>query len=168
MSCFSLSGVSPGVAIDIVCAVVLAVSIVVGAVRGVSGQAARLAGFAAGLAAIGVVNAPIRDAFFGDASRSGSILALALAVVVGVIAAFAVRAAVSRFLRLVVSQPADAVIGGALSALVAGAVLSIVLSILCALPIEPLRKTILDESASGRIATEISAKLVGFSSDFAK
>lgn len=164
----AISSLSAGGAVDLVCAVVFAVSVLLGAVRGLSGQAARLAGFVAGLAAVSFSYAPLKQEFFAGSSRSEAVLALAGAVVAGVLAALLVRAAVSRFLRLVVSQPADAILGGVLCAAISAVLLSLALSALSLLPVGSLRDAILSDSVSGRIAAVVSGRTVGFPAGVSK
>lgn len=161
----ALQSISAGGWIDLISIVFLGISILLGAIRGISGQIARVCGFVSGLASISLLRGPIHASVFGSAPGSGIVLSLSLSIVAGVVIALIVRAAVARFLRLVVSQPCDAVIGAAVSAAVCAVLLSIVLSVVGRLPLGVLSEAATTGSYAGRTAAPVAARLFGFSQE---
>lgn len=163
IAAFSMPDLGAGDWIDLVCAVFLGISVLVGAVRGLSGQVARLLALAAGLSAAVALHPVVRTSFFSGSGRSEPVLALASAIVAGAVAGIAVRALVSRFIRLVVCQPGDSLIGAALSGALGVVFVCVAFSFVKMLPFEGLQKAAFGDSLSGRLAEPVAAKIVGMS-----
>lgn len=159
MTPIALPELSAGGWIDLVCAVAFGIALLVGAVRGLTGQAARLFALVSGFSAVGALHAETRNlAFFADSP----VLALAAAVVGGAVVAVAVRAFVARFLRLVVGQPADAILGAALTGLVCALAIGFAFSVAEMIPADLPGKAAVEESATGRIVRPLARKMAGF------
>lgn len=159
MTPISLPELSAGGWIDLLCAVAFGLALLVGAIRGLTGQAARLFALVAGFSAVGAIHSHVRTMEFFSGSP---VLALAAAVVGGAAGAVAVRAFVTRFLRLVVGQPADAILGAALTGLVCALAVGFAFSVIKLVPSESLRKAAFEDSAAGRIVRPIAEKMSGF------
>ena len=132
--------------------VFLGVSVVIGAVRGMAGEFARLLAFAAGLAVLSTSLGPVRAAAFPGDSTSQSVLAFAACVVIAALVGCAVRAAARRFLRLLVGQPADGLLGAVMRGASAVATLVALFAFAKLFPFPALQRTLFEESVSGRAA----------------
>lgn len=141
--------------IDAVAVTVIALSAVAGAVRGLGGELGRIAACIAGVAAGCFVHAPIRERVFSGGADSYAALAVAAAAVVAVLAGLLVKWAVGRFLRVLVGQPADSVLGAVFCCASSAAVMLAVFAVARIVPLEPVRKTVFEKSASGRFAAPI-------------
>ena len=159
MTPIALPELSAGGWIDLLSAVAFGLALLVGAIRGLTGQAARLFALVAGFSAIGAIHSHVRGmAFFAESP----VLAFAAAVVGGAAAAMAVHAFVARFLRLVVGQPADAILGAALTGLVCALAIGFAFSVVRLVPSDSLRKAAFEDSATGRLVRPLAEKMSGF------
>lgn len=138
--------------IDAAALAFIGVSVVIGAVRGMAGEFSRLLAFAAGLAVLSVSLGPIRSAAFPGDAASQSVLAFAASVVLASLAGCAVHAAARRFLRLLVGQPADGLLGAVMRGASAAATIVAVFAFIKLLPFPAVRRTVFKESVSGRAA----------------
>ena len=159
MTPISLPELSAGGWIDLASAVAFGLALLVGAIRGLTGQAARLFALVAGFSAIGAIHAHVRAMEFFAGSP---VLALAASVLGGAVGAIAVRAFVTRFLRLVVGQPADAILGAALTGLVCALAIGFAFSVVELVPSDSLRKAAFEDSATGRIVGPLAERMSGF------
>lgn len=164
MAAAAFSSMSAGGWIDLACAVVLGLSVLVGAVRGLTGQAARLFGFVAGLSCTAAVLPALRSSVFSGGGRSDAVLAFAAAVVAGAAAGLVVRALVARFLRLIVGQPGDAALGALLSGAVCILAMSFVFAFLWLVPLKGVRHAVFEESVAGGIVGPVAVRAAGIQS----
>ena len=145
--------------VDAVCAVVLVVAVVVGAVRGLTGELARLFAFVTALAVVALAYAPIRENLLPDDGEGSRIIAFAGAVLLAAVLGALVRWGARRFLRMLVGQPVDGVAGAVLAALSTSIVLLMVFSFARLLPIQPVQETLFEKSVAGRIALPLVDRL---------
>lgn len=145
---------------DAVCASILAVAVVVGAVRGLTGELSRLFAFATALAVVALAYAPIRENLLPDDGEGSRILAFAGAVLLAAAMGALVRWGARRFLRLLVGQPLDGVAGAVLAALSTSIVLLMAFSFARLLPIPAVQETLFEKSVSGRVALPLVDRLV--------
>ena len=146
--------------VDAVCAVVLVVAVVVGSVRGLTGELSRLFAFATALAVVALAYAPIKENLLPDDGEGSRILAFAGAVLLAAVMGALVRWGARRFLRMLVGQPVDGVAGAVLAALSTAIVLLMVFSFARLLPIPPVQETLFEKSVSGRVALPLVDRLV--------
>ena len=146
--------------VDAVCAVVLVVAVVVGSVRGLTGELSRLFALATALAVVSLAYAPIRENLLPDDGEGSRILAFAGAVLLAAVAGAVVRWGASRFLRMLVGQPADGIAGAVLAAFSTAIVLLMAFSFARLLPIPAVQETVFERSVAGRVALPIVDRLV--------
>ena len=146
--------------VDAVCAVVLVVAVVVGSVRGLTGELSRLFAFATALAVVALAYAPIRENLLPDDGEGSRILAFAGAVLLAAVMGALVRWGVRRFLRMLVGQPVDGIAGAVLAAISTAIVLLMAFSFARLLPIPPVQETLFEKSVSGRVALPLVDRLV--------
>jgi uncharacterized membrane protein required for colicin V production len=146
--------------VDAVCAVLLVVAVVVGSVRGLTGELSRLFALATALAVVSLAYAPIRENLLPDDGEGSRILAFAGAVLLAAVAGAVVRWGASRFLRMLVGQPADGIAGAVLAAFSTAIVLLMAFSFARLLPIPAVQETVFERSVAGRVALPIVDRLV--------
>ena len=146
--------------VDAVCAVVLVVAVVVGSVRGLTGELSRLFAFATALAVVALAYAPIRENLLPDDGEGSRILAFAGAVLLAAVMGALVRWGVRRFLKMLVGQPVDGIAGAVLAAISTSIVLLMAFSFARLLPIPAVRETVFEKSVSGRVALPLVDRLV--------
>lgn len=146
--------------VDAACAVVLVVAVVVGSVRGLTGELSRLFAFATALAVVALAYAPIREHFLPEDGEGARVLAFAAAVLLAAVMGALVRWGVRRFLRMLVGQPVDGIAGAVLAALSTSIVLLMAFSFARLLPIPAVRETLFEKSVSGRVALPLVERLV--------
>ncbi len=146
--------------VDAACAVVLVVAVVVGSVRGLTGELSRLFAFATALAVVALAYAPIRENLLPDDGEGSRILAFAGAVLLAAVMGALVRWGVRRFLRMLVGQPVDGIAGAVLAAISTSIVLLMAFSFARLLPIPPVQETLFEKSVSGRVALPLVDRLV--------
>lgn len=145
--------------VDAAVAILLALSLVFGAVRGLAGEVSRLLAFGTGLAVLAVAYPFVRS-FFPDEGEAHSVLAFAATILLAAVAGALVRTAARRFLKLLVGQPADSVIGAFLRLATTSIAVLMVLAFLRLLPIDAVRRVVFEESVSGRTALPLVERLV--------
>ena len=145
--------------VDAAVAVLRALSLVFGAVRGLAGEVSRRLAFGTGLAVLAVAYPFVRS-FFPAEGEAHSVLAFAATVLLAAIAGAVVRAFARRFLKLLVGQPADSVIGAFLRLATTSIAVLTVFAFLRLLPIEAVRRVVFEESVSGRTALPLVERLV--------
>ena len=146
--------------IDAVCAVLFVVAVVVGSVRGLTGELSRLFAFATALAIVALAYAPIKERLFPEDGEGARILAFAAAVLLAAVMGALVRWGAHRFLRMLVGQPVDGIAGAVLAALTLSIALLMVFSFARLLPIPEVRETVFEKSVSGRVALPLVDRLV--------
>jgi uncharacterized membrane protein required for colicin V production len=146
--------------VDAVCAVLLVVAVVVGSVRGLTGELSRLFAFGTALAVVALAYAPLKENLFPEDGEGARVLAFAAAVLLAAVMGALVRWGVHRFLRMLVGQPLDGVAGAVLAALSASIVLLMAFSFARLLPIPAVRETLFEKSVSGRVALPLVDRLV--------
>ena len=146
--------------VDAVCAVVLVVAVVVGSVRGLTGELSRLFAFVTALAVVALAYAPIRENLLPDDGEGSRIIAFAGAVLLAAVMGALVRWGARRFLRMLVGQPVDGVAGAVLAALSTAIVLLMAFSFARLLPIPAVQETLFEKSVSGRVALPLVDRLV--------
>lgn len=151
-SASSLPSLSAAGWIDAAVLALLVVAAVLGAVRGLAGELARLLAFATGLAVLSGASGPVRANLFPGEGASQAVLAFAVTVVAAALAGSAAGAGARRFLRLLVGQPADGIFGAMLRVCTTGAVLLAVFAFLRLLPSDNVGDVVFRQSVSGRTA----------------
>ena len=146
--------------VDAVCAVLLVVAVVVGSVRGLTGELSRLFAFGTALAVVALAYAPVRENFFPEDGEAARILAFAAAALLAAVLGALARWGASRFLRMLVGQPVDGVAGAVLAALTLSIVLLLVFSFARLLPVPAVRETVFEKSVAGRVALPLVDRLV--------
>ena len=146
--------------VDAACAVLLVVAVVVGSVRGLTGELSRLFAFATALAIVALAYAPLKENLFPEDGEGARILAFAAAVLLAAVLGALARWGARRFLRMLVGQPVDGIAGAVLAAITLSIVLLMVFSFVRLLPIPAVRETVFETSVSGRVALPLVDRLV--------
>lgn len=160
LSLFASSGALPetfGRGIDLVALVLLVFCAVRGALRGLTGEVARTAGLLAALAAgygTSGLWGTLALRWFpdGGGTTARGLVVVAGVVVVATLAAHAVRWAVDRFLRLLLDQPANAVLGVVAGGLRAVLLLLAFFLVASLVAYGEVGRVLFEGSAAGRVA----------------
>ena len=146
--------------VDAVCAVLLVVAVVVGSVRGLTGELSRLFAFGTALAVVALAYAPLKENLFPEDGEGARVLAFAAAVLLAAVMGALVRWGARRFLRMLVGQPVDGIAGAVLAAITLSIVLLMVFSFARLLPVPAVRETVFEKSVSGRVALPLVDRIV--------
>ena len=157
----SLPSLSVAGWIDVAVLALLGIAAVLGAVRGLAGELARLLAIATGMAVLSGASGPVRAHLFPGEGASQTILAFALTVVAAGLAGSAAGAGARRFLKLLVGQPADGILGAFVRVCTTGAVLLAVFAFLRLLPSEQVEDVVFRQSVSGRVAAPYADWIAG-------
>lgn len=156
-SLFCVGATSLSHGIDVVTTLILVLALVIGATRGLSNEFARLFAFAVGIAAA-VIAFPYIKAYIakGDAA-TWQLIAMAISVVLAVVVGKLVHVLTKRFLKLLLVQPVDAILGAAASTLTTGAVILVILFFLYHCPVwqDTIRTRVFGDSVVGQTAEQI-------------
>ncbi len=140
---------TPGTVTDLAAVCATAAGCIAGGIRGLTGEIARIVSVAAAVGVAYAVSGPmggLAAGWFGAGSPGAGIGKVAGTVVAAVLAGGLVRVAVDKFLRILVGQPANAILGvlsgGVKMATLAGAVLWL----LHMIPVEWVRDTLIGSS----------------------
>ena len=135
--------------LDIAAIGIVAVGCLLGLIRGLSGEIARIAALLGAFAACSLLG-PVWRSFCQDwCGDSRFLLALASIVgllVVATLSGWLVRLFVDKCLRLLVPQPANAILGGLLGTAAAFCLASLLCLLLSLLPFESVRDSLLAPS----------------------
>lgn len=145
-----LDNVNAAACIDIAVAVLVIVFCIAGSVRGMAGECARLLALGTGVAVVRLVYPLLKTHAFDGEEIPWRILAMVGAIVAAAVAGVLVHWLSKKFIRILVGQPADAIIGAAMA--MATTVLAIVVALffLYAVPSEGLHEAVFERSITGR------------------
>ena len=136
--------------IDIAAAVLVIVFCIAGSVRGMAGECARLLALGTGVVVVRLLYPLLKTHVFDGEEIPWRILAMVGAIVAAAVAGVLVHWLSKKFIRILVGQPADAIIGAAMA--IATTVLAIVVALffLYAVPNSSLHETVFERSVTGR------------------
>ena len=155
------NAVSAANVVDVAVLILLFIFCIGGTMRGLAGELARLLGLSTSVAA-GILFYPVaREHLVPGDEMSWVVLAAAGAVVAAAIIGTAVYWVVRKFLKVIIGQPADSIIGGVFATMTTAIVLLIALFFAYSVPHEKLRATLYEESISGRLSEPIIEYLRG-------
>ena len=156
------SGLSPADVLDIAIAVMVAVSFVIGLVKGFSGAVAHIAALLGAFAANRLLGPPWRT-LCSEWFASSRFLCAAVSIVGGILVAVVVGWLVwrltDRCIRLLVPQPANALLGGLLSAMAAAGILYVICFLLSLLPISFVQDSLLKPSRFWQFAAPVASSI---------
>ena len=155
---FTASDLSPADVLDILSAAVLTIGALVGLFRGLSGELARIAALVASGAVGWSTAGPWRrmcGAWFGNSTVGISVATLVGVLAVSFLAGWLVRKLVDKGLRVLIPQPANAILG-----LVAGlSSLFLLVAAICYLlhqiPVEYIQNTLLAPSRTWGVVSAV-------------
>lgn len=147
-----LDNLNAAACIDIAAAVLVIVFCIAGSVRGMAGECARLLALGTGVVVVRLLYPLLKAHAFSGEEIPWRILAMAGAIVAAAVAGVLVHWLSKKFLRILVGQPADAIIGAAMA--MATTVLAIVVALffLYSVPGEGFHETVFEKSVTGRCA----------------
>lgn len=160
MSAFALlasllpAGASPADVLDILAGATLCVGAVVGLLRGLSGELARLAGLVAAGVACWAMAGPwhgLCAGWFGGSDVASGAATLGGVLAASVLAAWIARRIVDTCLRILVPQPANAILGAAAGVASLFLVVAALCYLLQLLPFEAVRDSLLGPSRTWAI-----------------
>ncbi len=141
--------------VDAIVAVALALAALAGAIRGLGGELGRIAACIVGITVGYFAHAPIRQNVFTGSAETYAVLAVAATAVAAVLAGLLAKWLVSRFLRILIGQPADSILGAVLCCFSSAVVLLAVFAVVRMIPIGSVQETVFEKSMSGRFASPI-------------
>ena len=141
--------------LDAAVAGLLALSLVVGAFNGLSGEAARLVAFAVALVAASLVYPALRASVFPEDGAAAPILSLAAALAAAACVCIVLRRLLRRFLKAAIPQPLDALLGAAFRGATTCVVFLAVFAVLRVIPSETLQDAVFSRTVSGRTAAPV-------------
>ena len=137
--------------IDIVVLVLLFVFCITGTMRGLTGELARLLGLSATMATGILFYSPLRHQMPSD-EFSWTVISVAVTVLVAVAAGTLVYLIIRKFLKIIIGQPTDAIMGGIFATITTSIIIYIILFFLYSVPGKTLNKTLYENTVSGRLA----------------
>ena len=138
--------------IDAVVVTLLVVFGIAGTVRGLAGECARLLALGAGVAVAFLLYPLLRTHLFVHPELPWKILTLAGTVLGSSAAGLLVHSVTRRFLRIIIGQPADAILGGIIALITTSIAIVVVLFFVHAIPLSGMHNAVFKQSASGRIS----------------
>lgn len=141
--------------VDVAVLILLFIFCIGGTMRGLAGELARLLGISTSTAA-GVLLYPlVREQLASGGEVPWVVLAAAVVIVVSAVIGAAVYSVVRKFLKVIIGQPADSIIGGVFATMTTAIVILIVLFFVYTVPHEKLHTTLYEESITGRLSKPI-------------
>ncbi|MGI5868589.1 MAG: CvpA family protein [Kiritimatiellia bacterium] len=147
-----LDSLNVAASIDIAAAVLVLVFCIAGSVRGLAGECARLLALGAGVVVLRLVYPLLKTEVFTGEEVPWKILAMAGAIIAAAAIGALVHYLSKKFIRILVGQPADAIIGAALATATTLLAILVALFFLYTLPGETFHKTVFEQSITGRTA----------------
>lgn len=146
----SLDSLNAAACVDIAAAVLVIVFCIAGSVRGMAGECARLLALGTGVLVVRLVYPLLKTHVFVGEEIPWRVLAMVGAIVAAAILGVLVHWLSKKFIRILVGQPADAIVGAGMA--IATTVLAIVVGLffLYAVPNENLREVVFERSVTGR------------------
>ena len=147
-----IAALSVANAVDIAVLALLFIFCVAGTMRGLTGELARLLAIST-CVAVGMILYPIvRESLITGAEISWRILAGVATTAAAAAAAALVRWIVLKFLKVIIGQPADSIMGGIFATTTTIIVIWVALFFLYMLPGERIHNAVFVESTTGQIA----------------
>ena len=146
--------------IDVLVIVLLIIGLICGAYYGLAHECARLFAFTVGIT-VAFQAGPFINKLFPQDKLTWEIIALALilalALIVGVIIAFVTR----RFLRLLIGQPMDGILGAVATLLTTGIIIFVIFFFLYQVPVEKVKTIVFEDSVAGKTAQPLIEEVKG-------
>lgn len=147
-----LEAINAAACLDVAVIVLLIVFCIAGSVRGFAGECARLLAMGSAVAVTIILYPILRAQVFSGPEIPWKILgmggAIAAAAVMGVLVHWLSR----KFLRIIVGQPADSIIGAVFAMVTTATTLVVILFFLYSLPHGGIHDTVFEASVTGRVA----------------
>lgn len=145
-----LDNLNAAACIDIAAAVLIIVFCIAGSVRGMAGECARLLALGTGVVVVRLLYPLLKTHVFDGEEIPWRILAMVGAIAAAAVAGVLVHWLSKKFIRILVGQPADAIVGAAMA--IATTVLAIVVGLffLYSVPSESLHEIVFERSITGR------------------
>lgn len=147
-----LEDVNAAVCIDVAVLVLLIVFCIAGSVRGFAGECARLLAIGSGVAVTSLLYPVLRALVFSGPEIPWKILSMAGAVAAAALVGVLVHWLSRKFLRIIIGQPADSIIGAVFAMITTAITLLVILFFLHSMPHSGIHNTIFEASVSGRIS----------------
>lgn len=138
--------------IDAVVVTLLVIFCVAGTVRGLAGECARFLALGAGVAIAFLLYPVLRTHVFAHPELPWKMLTLAGTVLASAAAGLLVHSVTRKFLRIIIGQPADAILGGIIALITTSIAIVVVLFFVHAIPLSGMHDAVFKQSASGRIS----------------
>lgn len=141
--------------IDAIVAVVAAIAVLSGAIRGLGGELGRIAACIVGITVGFFAHAPIRANLFPGSAETYAVLAIAATAVAAILAGLLAKWLVGKFLRILIGQPADSILGAVFAGISAAVVLLAVFAVVRVIPLDSVQETVFKKSMSGQFAAPV-------------
>lgn len=138
--------------IDATAITLIVVFCIAGSVRGLAGECGRFFALAAGIAITLVLYPILKAQIFTGAELPWKILAMVSALLVAAVVGLLVNHLTKKFLRIIIGQPADSIIGAIVSMLTTAGTIVVIFFFLHSLPSEGIRQTLFQDSMTGRLS----------------
>lgn len=147
-----LEDINAAACVDVAVLILLIVFCIAGSVRGFAGECARLLAIGSGVAATILLYPLLRASVFSGPEIPWKILSMAAAVAAAALTGVLVHWLSRKFLRIIVGQPADSIIGAVFAMVTTALTLLVILFFLHGLPHAGLYDAVFRESITGRIS----------------
>ncbi len=138
--------------IDATAITLIVVFCIAGSVRGLAGECGRFFALATGIATTLVLYPLLKTHVFTGTELPWKILAMIGAILVAAVVGLLVNHITRKFLRIIVGQPADSIIGAIVSMITTAIAIVVIFFFLHSLPNEEIRQTIFQDSMTGRLS----------------
>lgn len=138
--------------IDATALTLIVVFCIAGSVRGLAGECGRFFALASGIAITLLLYPLLKTNIFAGSELPWKVLSMVGAILVAAIVGLLVNFLTKKFLRVIVGQPADAIIGAIVSMLTTSIAIVVLCFFLYSLPNERIQKTLFQDSITGRIS----------------
>ncbi len=138
--------------IDATAITLIVVFCIAGSVRGLAGECGRFFALAAGIAVALVLYPLLKTHLFTGSELPWRILSMVGAILAAAVVGLLVNHLTRKFLRIIVGQPADSIIGAIVSMLTTAIAIVVIFFFLHSLPNEGVRQTIFQDSMTGRLS----------------
>ncbi len=138
--------------IDATAITLIVVFCIAGSVRGLAGECGRFLALASGIATILLLYPLLKSNIFTGSELPWKVLSMVGAILVAAIVGLLVNFLTKKFFRIIVGQPADAIIGAIVSMLTTAIAIVVACFFLYSLPNERIQKNLFQDSMTGRLS----------------
>ena len=138
--------------IDATAIALIVIFCIAGSVRGFAGECGRFFALASGIAITLLLYPLLKTHVFDGSELPWKVLSMVGAILVAAIVGLLVNFLTKKFLRIIVGQPADAIIGAIVSMLTTSIAIVVACFFLYSLPNERIQKTLFQDSMTGRLS----------------